>query len=61
MMIYRCCHLKSDIVADKINLNFSLKFRVILLIFDIGITSVINKQSRYLSYLVYIYLFLLEL
>ncbi|CAD8124846.1 unnamed protein product [Paramecium sonneborni] len=37
MMIYRCCHLKSDIVADKINLNFSLKFRVILLIFDIGI------------------------
>ncbi|CAD8210686.1 unnamed protein product [Paramecium pentaurelia] len=39
MMICRYCQLKSDIVADEINLNCSLKFRVSLLLFDIGIQS----------------------
>lgn len=43
MMIIRYCHLKSDIVADDNKLNCSLKFRVSLLICDIGIQSHINK------------------
>ncbi|CAD8211753.1 unnamed protein product [Paramecium octaurelia] len=37
MMIRRYCHLKSDIIANDIKLNCSLKFRVFLLICDIGI------------------------
>ncbi|CAD8211167.1 unnamed protein product [Paramecium octaurelia] len=35
LMICRYCQLKSDIVADEINLNCSLKFRVSVLICDI--------------------------
>lgn len=54
MMLHRYCYLKSDIVANEIKLNCSLKFRVSLLICDIGIQSHINKQSRYLRYLMYI-------
>ncbi|CAD8204191.1 unnamed protein product [Paramecium pentaurelia] len=37
MMLHRYCYLKSDIVANEIKLNCSLKFRVLLLICDIGI------------------------
>ncbi|CAD8126190.1 unnamed protein product [Paramecium sonneborni] len=40
MMICRYYDLKSDIVANKISLNCSIKFRMTLLIFDIGIQSI---------------------